>query len=483
MNFVSIYGTYLLCMKVSVKKLLFAAVAVISFSCISFAGLASQIDGIITQASQNKVRFGVHIVKADTDKTVYSHSAKEALVPASNMKIIVTAAAIKYLGPSFEYKTKVGLCGDTLAVIGSGDPLLGDKVTDAKNGRYDGWILKDISEKLKKVGITKIKDIIVDTSVFDDERVHPNWPKGQLNRWYACEVSGLNFNDNCIDVTVKIVKGRAIISIEPETSYVKLIDEITPVSKGRSGIGTFRGKGLNEIIVGGRCKKQEGPIAVAIQRPAGLLGYLLAEHLLRTGMDMEGKLFERPVGRQDNFKQIAEYSTPISDVLARSNKNSLQLAAEALLKTLSASSNAGQKGGSWAGGRKVIDEYLLGLGIERGEFYIDDGSGLSRENKLSANAITRVLSDVYNSENWTLYKDSLAVGGVDGTIGKYFKEAKYKGRVFGKTGYISGVKSFSGVCSTTAGDYIFSILTNKSNGQTRGAINDIAKAIIDSANK
>jgi D-alanyl-D-alanine carboxypeptidase/D-alanyl-D-alanine-endopeptidase (penicillin-binding protein 4) len=122
---------------------------------------------------------------------------------------------------------------------------------------------------------------------------------------------------------------------------------------------------------------------------------------------------------------------------------------------------------------------MLELGIERGEFYIDDGSGLSRGNKLSANAITKVLLDVYKGKNWEVYKNSLATGGIDGTIGKYFKEEKYKGKVFGKTGYIGGVTSFSGVCSGKGRDYIFSILANKTRGGTREAINDIAKAIID----
>ena len=78
-----------------------------------------------------------------------------------------------------------------------------------------------------------------------------------------------------------------------------------------------------------------------------------------------------------------------------------------------------------------------------------------------------------------MYKDTLAVGGIDGTIARYFKDAKYKGKIIGKTGYINSVKSFSGVCSTDDGDYIFSILTNNTNGKTRGVINKIAEAIID----
>ena len=137
------------------------------------------------------------------------------------------------------------------------------------------------------------------------------------------------------------------------------------------------------------------------------------------------------------------------------------------------------KNGSWAAGQQIIRNYLRTVGVSEEEFNIDDGSGLSRENRLSANAITKVLLEIIRSNNWSFYKNSLAMAGQDGTIARYFKEKKYNGKIFGKTGYLSGVKAFSGVCSTDNGDYIFSILTNDAGGKTRDAINDIAKAIID----
>jgi len=143
--------------------------------------------------------------------------------------------------------------------------------------------------------------------------------------------------------------------------------------------------------------------------------------------------------------------------------------------------NPDKKNGSWERGRELISEYLSGLGIDKSQFYIDDGSGLSRQNELTAYAITTVLSNIYKGDNRQLYKDSLAVGGVEGTIDRYFKEEKYKGKIFGKTGYINSVKSFSGLCVTERGDYIFSILSNNTNGETRTVINNIAQAIIDDA--
>ena len=466
-------------MKVQVKKLLASAVFSLCLLSVASAKLTKQIDSIVNQPAQKKVRFSIHIVKADSAQVVYSHNANKALVPASNMKIIVGAAALKYLGPNYEYKTRVGLCGDTLVVTGAGDPLLGDKATDGKNGRENGWIFKDIAAALKQKGETVIRDIVVDSTIFDDQRVHPSWPKKELNRWYACEVSGLNYNGNCINVSAKAVGGKAIVSIEPKTGFVKVVNKVTAISKGKSAVGSYRQGEANKIIVHGKCKGKAEPFAVAIERPATFFGYLLAEELIRAGINVEGELFEKSVSRDCNFRELTEYRTSIADCLGRCNKDSFALAAEALLKTIAANGGEIKKNGGWAKGREMISRYLSNLDVGESEFRIDDGSGLSRENKLSANAITKVLLDVYKSKNRKLYKDSLAVGGVDGTIRRYFKEAKYRGKVFGKTGYIAGAKSFSGICSGRGGEYIFSILANKTNGKTRKAINDIVKAIID----
>ncbi|MHC4396248.1 MAG: D-alanyl-D-alanine carboxypeptidase/D-alanyl-D-alanine endopeptidase [Planctomycetota bacterium] len=469
-------------MRVKVKRLLVASVFSICLVGFVRADLAKRVNACLNRPLQKKTRFSIHIVKADSGKIVYGHNANRALVPASNMKIIVTAAALKYLGSNYEYKTRVGLWDNTLVITGSGDPLLGDKVIDAKYGRKKDWIFEDITSQLKRKSITHIKDIIVDTSVFDDQRVHPNWPVEQLNFWYACEVSGLNFNDNCIDVTAKNVGGRVAVSVEPETSYVKITNKVTAIQKGGGAVGSFRQPGKpNQIIVRGKCRKEQGPFAVAIERPAAFFGYLLAEKLVEAGINTDGQLIEKELGRVRDFKLLAEYRSSMADCLARCNKDSLQLAAEALLKTIASNSMPDKKNGSWVQGRQVISQYLSGLGIENDKFYIDDGSGLSRQNKLSANAITTVLLDAYKSRNWRFYRDSLAIGGVDGTIGKYFKEQKYRGKIFGKTGYINSVRSFSGVCSTVEGDYIFSILANNANGRTRKVINDITKAIIDDA--
>jgi len=466
-------------MKLDLKKFYLAIVVAAIFAAVASADLTQQIETIVASQTEAKVRIAVQILNPATGAIIYSRSASTPMTPASNMKLVTTAAALKYLGPDFLYQTRVGLVGDTLAVIGSGDPLLGDRPTAEKRSFDARWMLKDIAQQLRAANFGAITDIVVDSTIFDDERVHPSWPKEELNRWYACEVSGLNYNGNCIEIIAETIGSRVQLTLDPQTAYVTIVNKCTPATKPPDTVWGARDVNSNVITVLGSCHRQCQPVRVSIDRPGAFFGFLLAEELKRTGIAVRGRLVEKEVPLTEQFKTLAVYRSSIWDVLERCNKDSLGLAAESLLKTIAASRQPSGKGGSWPVGQQLLSQYLLSLGIPSDQFIIDDGSGLSEKNRLSANTISTVLLDLYKNPEWQNYKQTLAVGGIDGTAGKWFDEPKYKGKIFGKTGYIEGVKSFSGVCSTNAGDRIFSIITNNANGNTRQAINDIVKAIID----
>jgi D-alanyl-D-alanine carboxypeptidase/D-alanyl-D-alanine-endopeptidase (penicillin-binding protein 4) len=465
--------------KLDLRRFLLAVVFGVVLAGVALADLGQRVDAIVASQSQAKVRIAVQILNPATGAILYSRSASTPMIPASNVKLITTAAALKYLGPDFLYQTRVGLIGDTLAVIGSGDPLLGDKITAEKRSFDPRWMLKDIAQQLHAANFAGITDVIVDSTVFDDERVHPSWPKEELNRWYACEVSGLNYNCNCIEIIAETVGGKVELTLDPQTAYVQIINKCTPTTKPPDTIWGARAPGSNVITVSGACYKTCQPVRVAIDRPPAFLGFIIAEELKRSGIAVRGRILEREISPTEQFKTVAVYRSSLWDVFERCNKDSLGMAAECLLKTIAASRQPSGKSGSWPVGQQLISQYLLSLGIPSDQFLIDDGSGLSEKNRLSTNTLSTVLLDLHKSPNWENYKQTLAVGGIDGTAGKWFNEPKYKGKIFGKTGYIEGVKSFSGVCSTSAGDRVFSIITNNANGSTRQAINDIVKAVID----
>jgi D-alanyl-D-alanine carboxypeptidase/D-alanyl-D-alanine-endopeptidase (penicillin-binding protein 4) len=460
------------------SHLTFLAVSALLLFCgTSRAGLAQRIAKVVpAQAGDD---YSIHVVVPDSGAVLYTCNARKPLIPASNMKLVTTAAALKYLGPDFEYQTRVGLCGATLVVIGSGDPLLGDRETDDRCGRAAGWVVEKIVEALRGRGVRAIDDIVIDTTIFDSERVHPNWLSRDLNRWYACEVCGLNYNDNCIELTTANSGGTITVAVEPRTEFVEMTNNVEPTSGDDNAVGSYRTQTPNKIIVFGKCRMKEGPFKVAIEQPAAFFGCLLAEHLATAGIAVRGKVVENGEYRADQYKPLVEFTTPLTDVLRRANTDSLGLAAEALIKTIDARDATHGKNGGWAGGRELLARYLSSLGVSPAEYVITDGSGLSRENRLTTNAITKILLDLYRGGNWELFRASLAVGGEEGTVGRYFNEAKYRGKILGKTGYISGVRAFSGVCLTDSGPYFFSIITNGPKGLTRDAINDVAKAVMD----
>ena len=430
-------------------------------------------------SQQDDEAYSIQVVEPNSGTVLYSHNAHKPLMPASNMKVVTTAAALKYLGPEFEYRTRVGWQNGALVVLSSGDPLLGDKSTDDQHDRQSGWIFEKIVQALREQGITEVNDIIVDTTVFDDQRVHPSWPAKDYNKWYACEVSGLNYNDNCIEVSASNLGDSVAITIEPKTAFVQIINEVEPVTGGDTAIGANRTQQPNRITLFGRCKNREGPFRVAIEQPAAFFGFCLAENLARAGITPKGRLIEKAVEADAGFKPLAEFVTPLVDCVRRANTDSLGLAAEALLKTIDARRKPDRKNGGWSGGRELIGKYLTDLGIPTEEFVIDDGSGLSRLNRLTTHALSKILLDLYRGGNWELFQGTLAVAGEEGTIDKYFNEAKYRGKIHAKTGYISGVRALSGVCLTNTGPYLFSILSNGPKGLSRDAINNVPKAIMD----
>ena len=441
--------------------------------------LQRRIDTILSRSSLRKVLFSVQITDAETGEAVYKKNPHLTLMPASNMKIVTSAAALEYLGRDFAFVTRVGLCGDALVVRGSGDPLLGDKETDARNGRRSQTLIEEIALRLRELGVASVSEILIDTSIFDNQRVHSSWPLNQLQQKYACEVSGLNFNGNCVDISAANRNGKAVLALDPPTDYIKLINALSVWGSRRSWFSVHRTGVPGELLVRGNCRTAAGPYAVAVENPALFFGGLLRNVLIKEGIGVGGEVRESPAPEGCEFRPLTEYTTSIGDCLQRTNKDSLGLAAEAMFKRLGVQSDPDGKQGSWEGGQKVLSGYLRGLEVDEREFVIADGSGLSRDNRLSANALTRVLMHLAAGADWEFYESSLAVGGFDGTIENHFWERNYRGRVLAKSGYIQAVRALSGVIRTDSGDYIFSILANKAGSGARSAIDSAVKAVID----
>lgn len=441
-------------------------------------GQADTFHDLLKKHKQTNARFSIFAMDAQSGKVYYSLNSSELKIPASNMKLVISSAAVHYLGGDYTFKTVIALLGKDLVVVGGGDPLLADPKQNKSPAESAVLLLNLITKSVKEAGISEVENIIIDTSFFEAARVHPSWPVDQLNQWYACEVSGLNFYNNCIHLTASRKGGAAVLEMEPKNTYVHLVNQLQLVSKQDSALGAYRNSVPNKLLVKGRLNQQAG-FDVAIENPAGLFASVLCDHLNANGIPVKGQLLQKYVKAEKSLRVLTVVETPLKDVIKRCNTDSLGLAAECLVKTISAENTQGKVNGEWAHGLELTAQYLRSLGIDDSQFILDDGSGLSRKNRLSAECLVAVLKDMYQGPDSKMFFESLAVGGIEGTAAKFFSEPPYKGNILGKTGYISGVRSFSGLCKSPGGDMFFSILTEGGNSTTRTCINDITRAIFD----
>lgn len=450
----------------------------IVLSVVQWPARADTISQIISRSNQRTAEFAILAVRAEDGTTLYRRNAEKTMIPASNMKLATSAAVLHYLGPDYEFQTHVALLGDSLVIIGGGDPVLGDSLIDRRYGRGQDWIFGEIVRILADRGVDRLQDIVIDSFFFDLNRVHPSWPADQLNQAYACEVSGLNYNRNCVRITATRQNGRAVLRMEPDNDYVTLINQLRLINSGNSAIGGYRTTTPNRLSIRGNLNQSAG-FDAAVEQPAGLFAHLLVGYLRSAGIAVNGRIVKKYVRQEADLKRLHTFSTPVWDVLDRCNKDSLNLAAESLIKTISAENTQGRINGEWPHGLMLVGRYLNLLGVDSDQFELDDGSGLSRKNRLSCQVLVAVLEDMLKKPYAERYLATLAEAGNDGTLARYFQQAPYRGHIYGKTGYIAGVRTFSGICRTPRGDIVFSILTQGGNATTRQAINDIAKAIFD----
>jgi D-alanyl-D-alanine carboxypeptidase/D-alanyl-D-alanine-endopeptidase (penicillin-binding protein 4) len=442
------------------------------------AVVSDTISQIISRPQQKTAQFSILAVRASDGKVLYSRNAEKLMIPASNMKLVSSTAALHYLGAEYQFQTRLAMLNNNLVVIGGGDPVLGDEQIDQRYGRKPGWVFEQILQILQERGITQIDDLIIDSFFFDQNRIHSSWPPDQLNQWYACELSGLNYNRNCVRITASRRGSSTALSMEPQNDYLTLVNQLRVVNQGSSAIGGYRNSIPNKLLIKGNLNQQAG-FDVAIEQPAGLFANLLARRLKEAGISVRGQILQKYVQNDPSLTMIHTFSDSLWDVLDRCNKDSLGLAAECLIKTISAENTQGRINGEWPHGLTLVGRYLNSLGVDNTQFLLDDGSGLSRKNRLSCKVLVAVLQNIYQKPYSDRFMATLAEAGVDGTISKYFQQAPYRGNILGKTGYIAGVRAFSGICRTPNGDILFSILTEGGNSMTRQCINDITKSIFD----
>ena len=434
------------------------------------ASLGSAIRAALKAIPDAQATYGVCVVDLGSGKTVFEAHADRPLVPASTMKTFVMAAALQRLGPAFAFETHFATDGTHLYLIGSGDPALGDSKLCAAREEPVTGVFEQWASLLAAADVQAIPgDLIVDESIFDDQRVHPSWEDSDLGKWFAAPVAGLNFNDNCVDITLEPASRSgdpAIVSTVPDCPSIRVQNKV------RTGAGSnpllHHPAGSFDYRISGHCAKRWLFPPVAFPDPALLGGDALRIVLSKNGVSIGGGLVRNRVRLWDgsippSLRILATHTTPLTDVLGRIGKNSQNLFAECVLKRLGYEweKNRGtdEAQGSWASGARAIRDSLVAMGLDTSGMVISDGSGLSRDNRCSARQLAGVLALVDRSPHREVMRASLSLAGTDGSLRKRLRDLP--GRVWGKTGTMRGVRALCGyVDGSSSGRYAFAIIFN-----------------------
>lgn len=445
--------------------------------------LESKINTLLGNAQLRgaSVSLDVQEITARGPIALFSHDATLPLGPASNCKLLTTAAAFEKYGSAATFKTYLYQVGPDLVLVGGGDPGLGDSKICAAAGETPTTAFQQWAAALKQAGITHYRDLIVDDRVFDTQWTNPNWPADQSLDWYSAPIGGLNFNANCLDWTPKLTAQGVGLELMPSTTYISITNKATKGSTTR--VSLLRPADSNKFELRGTvAASATSPYSVPIYDPGLWTGTVLRDTLAAAGVQGSGQIRRAQTGEKISAGTLlATHATPLLSCIERANTNSLNMMAECLCKRLGY--DATGQPGSWASGTAAVEAYAASLGAKSEWVALDDGSGLSSKNRVAARAFTIVLAHVAARPDGDKFIATLAIPGDDGTLEKRFKGLSVADHVHAKTGHITGVSTLSGYIVAGEGPaarrIAFSILVNKYQGNVNPWQDQVCQAIYE----
>jgi D-alanyl-D-alanine carboxypeptidase/D-alanyl-D-alanine-endopeptidase (penicillin-binding protein 4) len=437
--------------------------------------LARKLDAVLAGAPKG-TKIGVSVMSARTGAALYARNADEGLIPASNVKVFTIAAALDALGADYVFRTEAlaagsiadGVLRGSLVLRGSGDPSL------TTEGLW-GLVLD-----LEAAGLRRVEgDLILDATAFDDVQPRAAGPGRYQGRPYGALTSALtsNFNTIAVEIRPGVKRGDpARVATVPPLSGIRIRNQVRTSPGGGLEVRVREGADGAPalVVVSGRIAPGSAGRRVwrSVGRPDRLTGRLFKELLSRADISIGGQ--SRPGSAPPGARVIAlRKSPPLSVLLREVGKRSSNLYAEQILKALSAT-----RPRSTRAGLERVRRWASERAIGTGSFRLEDGSGLSRLNRVTASQIARALRAAGNDpRTGPEYRASFAVAGVDGTLRRRLVDLR--GRVRGKTGHLSGVDALSGWAHTDRGEEaVFAILVNGSDGEARALQDRIVRVIV-----
>ena len=432
-----------------------------SFNFLAQSGLnklKNDLNKIVNDKFFEQSQIAIEIFDLTEGKSLFSHNNKLLLHPASNMKLLTSAAGLVFLGPEYEFTTTlyyngvaegVTLYGD-LYIVGGLDPDL--TLND----------LDSLVQALKSLEIRFItENIYADISIKDSIYWGRGWMWDDNPDPGAPMLSALNINNNAIEVFVtgNKVGLPGIVSLKPETQFVKIENHSVTVPStvpGNLNITRDWLNGMNTIFIEGQVRLGEVIDTSAHSNKLNLLKpekyflTLFKEHLEKEKIYSYGELDIKTLPSGSIY--LAEINRSLAKVLINLNKESDNLSAEMLLYALALKDSAAPAIAK--NGIEIIKNLIDSVGLDPNDYSLADGSGVSRYNLVSTELLIELLKYMYKHSEFYPYYNSLSIAGVDGTLKKRMKNTKAENNVHAKTGTLAGVSSLSGYVSAKNGNLI-----------------------------
>ena len=414
-------------------------------------------------------------IDLSSGNVIAEHNSKMALAPASIIKLFTTATAFQQMGAYHRPKTRLyydgaidslGVLSGNLIIRGGGDPSLGSRFFEKEENLRD--FLLEWVDTLRNMGITKIEgDIISDGSEFGYTGAPDGWTWGDMGNYYGSGPSGIVLFDNMtylsFETTDEIGGETTISCIDPYVHNLTFRNEVKSGKTTRDNAYAFGAPFLNDRFIRGTLplSQEEFKVKVSIPDPELLLAQELNYELTNNGIQVAGvALGQRNLGLDmDYTNKILAYThegRTIANIAYHTNMRSVNLFAEQLLCLTSHYKSGYGSSSSGADYAQSYWEPTIGTG-----FTLTDGSGLSRNNAVSAYHFTQLLKSMKSSSNFEEFKKTLPIAGKSGTLSSVCRGQKASGRLYAKSGTMTRTKAYSGYVESTSGKNIaFAIIVN-----------------------
>jgi serine-type D-Ala-D-Ala carboxypeptidase/endopeptidase (penicillin-binding protein 4) len=483
---------------------------------------------ILADPGVSQAHWGISVV-ALSGSPIYKLNDGQYFNPASNAKLLTTAAAYALLPSGLTFTTlvsssaPVGSGGEVrgdVTIFGVGDPNISGRTMPfgVKTERTGPPLaaLEDMADQIVQHGVRSVTgDIVGDDTWFLFERYGAGWSWDDLQWGYGAPISALSVNDN--EVYLNVAPGAqagdiGVPSWVPATPYYAIENSLTTSPAGDPGKpGVERSPGSMTVRIFGRTPLGQPGLhtALAIEDPTEYAARSLRAMLLARGVKVSGKargqhrlstdtsdflaaqqqpLALHPITTETVQSPSAgpnvlasHVSPPLGDDLVVTNKVSQNLHAEITLRTLGKFESSD---GSLLEGTRVVRQFLISAGVAPGDFVLYDGCGLSEQDLVTPRAFTTLLSYAAQQSWGEAFRTSLPVGGVDGSLSARFKERVLDGKVFAKTGTLGEARALSGYLVARSGKTVaFSIMCtdhSPSLPADRAAMDKIVAAIAES---